>query len=207
MCSDEEIKIRQELHQVSIFELERGQDINTKLAKINPEYAVKWYKRSAADTDMNNPNSIRPLPILSLTLDYLLDEIMDVDQVTHSFKIYTFVADRVRAIRQDLAIIGDTSADTHIEILQRIARFYCLAMNEGIGLENYDQKHNLDQLKSTLLSLRESYQEVNSMDDVQQPYSDNQLEFLSYSIVVHIDDQFLCTEILRSISELTAFII
>jgi len=41
MCSDEEIKIRQELHQVSIFELERGQDINTKLAKINPEYAVK----------------------------------------------------------------------------------------------------------------------------------------------------------------------
>jgi len=156
---------------------------------------------------MNNPNSIRPLPILSLTLDYLLDEIMDVDQVTHSFKIYTFVADRVRAIRQDLAIIGDTSADTHIEILQRIARFYCLAMNEGIGLENYDQKHNLDQLKSTLLSLRESYQEVNSMDDVQQPYSDNQLEFLSYSIVVHIDDQFLCTEILRSISELTAFII
>jgi hypothetical protein len=116
--------------------------------QVKPEWAVKIFKRSAADTKLDDPLKIRPLPMISLVLDYLLDEIADVDKKEnpkflkpfktkkHTFaEIYVFLFDRTRAIRQELIILNESTRKEHIQLLEKIARFHCLAANEGVDLD------------------------------------------------------------------------
>jgi len=70
-------------------------------------------------------------------LDYLLDEIADVDKksntkflkprnaLKHTFsEIYVFLFDRTRAIRQELVILNENTKKNHIQLLEKIARFH-----------------------------------------------------------------------------------
>jgi hypothetical protein len=52
-----------------------------KPPQVKPEWAIKLYKRSAADVKLNDPLTIRPIPMMTMVLDYLLDEILDVDRM------------------------------------------------------------------------------------------------------------------------------
>lgn len=144
--------------------------------KVKPEWAVKLYKRSAADVVLDDPETIRPIPLASLVLEYLLDEIADADKTKkskfllphnaqkHSFKeIYVFLFDRTRAIRQELVILDQSTSKGHVELLEKIARFHCLAANEGLDLDCFDIKQNSEQFTSTMTTLRDSYDLINSL--------------------------------------------
>jgi hypothetical protein len=181
MCSVEEAFKRQMNRDLSIFEMDPDDNDLSVIDKDNPprvkpEWAVKLYKRSAADVVLDDPETIRPIELANLVLDYLLEEIADVDKEKnskfllphnsqkHSFKeIYVFLFDRTRAIRQELVILGQITSKGHVELLEKIARFHCLAANEGLDLDCFNVKQNSEQFTSTMTTLRESYDLINSL--------------------------------------------
>lgn len=125
MCDEAEAYRREESRDLSIFEMDPE---NTDLSvidrdrppRVKLDWAVKMYRRSAADVRLDDPLTVRPIPIIKLVLDYLLDEIADVDKVENSKflkpyesakftfnEIFVFLFDRTRVIRQELTILGE----------------------------------------------------------------------------------------------------
>lgn len=162
-------------------------------------------------------------------MDYLLDEIADVDKksntkflkprnaLKHTFsEIYVFLFDRTRAIRQELVILNENTKKNHIQLLEKIARFHWLAANEALDLECFDMKQNSEQFTSTLTSLRESYDLVNeiledessefkgvSTDNMYQ--SDKEGEFRALMILTQIHNHLEVLETLKSMSRRNAY--
>lgn len=135
MCTEKEGMLRQSSRQLDIFERDPSYFIDgewlDQLPRAKPEWCIKKYSRSDAGKDYEEPFS---LDILQRTLNYILDNIIDVDNQknvqyvtkvgaeTHDFfDIYDFVYDRFRSINQDLTILQlDTKKET-IEVF-----FFCL---------------------------------------------------------------------------------
>lgn len=76
MCSIEEAYSRQSARDLSIFEMDpQGTDLSViekdKPPQVKPEWAVKIYKRSAADVKLDDPLKVNALPecILNISID------------------------------------------------------------------------------------------------------------------------------------------
>lgn len=115
MCPDPEIQLRTETKDLADFE-------------DRPEWCVKKFQRPAADKKMDNPVLIRPLKVLRQTMDYLINNILDVDckkenkimftKKNFNFsQIYSFLEDRFRAIRQDMVITSTKTPKDTIDVL------------------------------------------------------------------------------------------
>ena len=63
--------------------------------------AVKEYSRSSADQEEPLPHHLRPGPVLSFTMNYLVTAIMDV-QYSVRCDWFDFLWNRTRAIRKDI---------------------------------------------------------------------------------------------------------
>lgn len=61
--------------------------------------AIKEYSRSSADQEEPLPHELRPLPVLSMTMDYLVTQIMDQGHENYR-DWYDFVWNRTRGIRK-----------------------------------------------------------------------------------------------------------
>lgn len=61
--------------------------------------AIKEYSRSSADQEEPLPHELRPLAVLSMTMDYLVTQIMDQGH-EHYRDWYDFVWNRTRGIRK-----------------------------------------------------------------------------------------------------------
>ena len=216
MCHPDEIKLRFKYNDFNIFETEPStyrQGVPSKEYRphIKAQWCLKKYVRAAADRTMNDPKYLRPPIMLACTMEYLTDNILDVDlvgiaQTPYAYnqkkdllsEIYAFVCDRTRAIRQDFSIIGHKCHKHYIQIYEKVARFHLLASNQCVGMSSFDQKINSDQLTDTLASLRESYQLVRGLkewlmisrkpinpENVYQ--SPNEDEFYAYSLLCYQD--------------------
>ena len=201
-------------------------DLTVKSKEILPqvklERAVKAYKRSAADVTLNDPLTVRPLPIIEHVLDYLFEDIADADSTYKGSKnifaseptigdVFIFIFDRTRAIRQELTIINDPTHRITIQAYEKIARFHCLTANEGLDVEGVNHKLNSDQLTSTLTSLRDCYdlvnetlnnaqlegKEIQSDDKVYQ--SPKEAEFRAYMIMAQIKDLLEVNEMIKTL--------
>jgi hypothetical protein len=76
MCSPSEIE--EVWRSISPFEMDTSQSQN-EVPPANPDWAIRTYLRPAADVEVGLSEVMRPLPIISMTLDYILDEIIDAD--------------------------------------------------------------------------------------------------------------------------------
>jgi nuclear mRNA export protein SAC3 len=141
---------------------------------------VKKFRRSAAGVDEQLPSDLRTPKALKMSTDYLIDRIVGGRQPFAS--VHKFVWDRTRAIRNDITILQFTSpADVKIAIycLERIARFHILALHQLSQNEEFDAHQEREQLNSTLVSLRNLY------DDHRSTYvSPQEAEFRAYSILL-----------------------
>ena len=87
------------------------QTVTSVLIKVDHTAAIKEYSRSSADQEEPLPHELRPLPVLSMTMDYLVIQIMD--QVQDNYRDwYDFVWNRTRGIRK-------VTTTTQNNILQR----------------------------------------------------------------------------------------
>lgn len=222
MCSPREMKAREEQNILNILESDPklsyyDPDQKRYIIKVNPDNAVKVFSRPAADTVMDDPENIRPPIVLAKTINYLLEEIVDIDTKQEKQKkifrhdgldlnfenISKFVEDRFRSIRQDFTILNLKGDKNNIDGHEKIARFLILCLNETLDYDAFSGQQSLfklyvQQLNATMTSLREFYQYVeqrqtsesinNNSDNFY--VSPNQAEFYSYSILLSIKETF-----------------
>ncbi|CAI2385121.1 unnamed protein product [Moneuplotes crassus] len=223
MCELSEIQKRERCRELYTFELDPDDNDLSVVSKecppkANIEWCIKNYKRSAADIKLDDPLTIRPIPLQVLILDYMLDEIVDSDKMEktkfyqkktiHFDEINRFFFDRTRAMRQELTLIGDNTCKGHIQLLEKIARFHCLASNEAIGGEDFSIKQNNEQFTSSLTMLRESYNTVNDIldDPKSSGVSSSEVyrspfegEMRAYMILTQMNDTLEVLETLKSL--------
>jgi hypothetical protein len=194
MCSSTEALRREDSHTLNIFEIAPSTDLaSSHKPQVYLPWAIKEYMRSAPDTK----DTARDPEALTRTLDYLINNILDVDtdgnpfdytlptgEMSHKFShIYDFISNRVRAIAKDYKILGNTTTDSYVNDHERIARFLILSCVEGVGQEDFDSKLNADRIKDILVTcLHHSYRERKELGLSNQ----NEAEFVAYSILYNL---------------------
>ena len=73
-------------------------------AELDPLKAVKEYSRSSADQEEPLPHELRPAPVLKLTMDYLIRNIITLELARRS-DWFDFLWNRTRAIRKVILFI------------------------------------------------------------------------------------------------------
>lgn len=93
---------------------------------------------------------------------------------------------RTRAIRQDFIVQSERGALT-IECHERIARYHilCLHWKGGTGAEGWSEQQELEQLRKTIRSLTEFYEDLRQSSGRPSP---NEAEFRAYNLLLHMHD-------------------
>ena len=117
MCPDAEWALRLRSCDIHFFETLQDQP--------HRPFAVKQFRRIA---DAGDRLSIRPPSVLERTIDHLWTLL---DGEGPWLRVYNFVADRTRAVRQDLGLQYDATnlsfLRSSIRIHEQVARFHILA--------------------------------------------------------------------------------
>ncbi|KAI8871519.1 hypothetical protein GQ42DRAFT_144557, partial [Ramicandelaber brevisporus] len=184
MCPSYEIAEREFNNTVDRFEM--IPDSNPR--RFDLDKAVKKYVRSGAGKEEQVPSELRPEPVLKLTLDYLINEIL----AKHSdlSKTQSFLRDRMRAIIQDTTI-QHLRGKIAIELHEKITRFHILSLHVMSDTSGFSEQSDWDVLNNYLQSLDQLYndtRENNIYEATQQLASPNEPEFRAYHIISHIRD-------------------
>ena len=149
----------------------------------DPAATVKIYRRPAAGRELPLPDEVRPPEVLRRTLDYLVHTLLPVQPDDPQFaRVQAFLWNRTRAIRQDF-IVQSERGKIAIECHERIARYHilCLHWKGGVGAEGWSEQQELEQLRKTLRSLIEYY-------DDSHGNCPNEAEFRAYNLLLHVRD-------------------
>ncbi|WFD36241.1 glycerol ethanol, ferric requiring protein [Malassezia cuniculi] len=151
----------------------------------DPSATVKIYRRPAAGRELPLPDEVRPPEVLKRTLDYLFHTLLPEQPDDPAFaKVQAFLWNRTRAIRQDFIVQSERGLIA-IECHERIARYHilCLHWKGGVGAEGWSEQQELEQLRKTLRSLMEYY------DDYRiHGTCPHEAEFRAYNLLLHIRD-------------------
>uniref|UniRef100_A0A914ZAP6 SAC3/GANP/THP3 conserved domain-containing protein n=1 Tax=Panagrolaimus superbus TaxID=310955 RepID=A0A914ZAP6_9BILA len=110
---------------------------------------VKEYSRPAADKNVYLED-VRPYEVLIITTEYLLGLLDSYQQKNQWQIVYGFIADRFRAIRQDL-IVQQLPPQQIIRLLELQIPFYLNARKlcEDLKIQNYDKKLHHSEMDET----------------------------------------------------------
>ncbi|WKX94716.1 hypothetical protein Q1695_011744 [Nippostrongylus brasiliensis] len=119
MCPESEIRFRMKNDMVHLLE---KSDDGRKDVEGAKRKMVKEYTRPAAGCDHLHPDILRPPDVLLVTVRYLMD--LYKSQKTSRFNAaFSFVSDRLRAVRQDM-ILQDICPKDTLELLEEMIPFY-----------------------------------------------------------------------------------
>ena len=209
MCSEREMKEREEQNLLSIFELDPEKtkyDNKTQqyIKKVKPEFAIQTYTRPGGDLNKVDNSDLRTPKALRDTMNYIINEIIDSDHIKNKkftklfqidFKeICLFVTDRFRAIRKNFTILDNMKSNKDCIIChEQIARFLIICLNETIDIKSISGDQgiynlNMKELNLTLTSLSEFYEYSDRQKELdcnnENIYiSPNKEEFISYFIL------------------------
>ncbi|KAF9397700.1 hypothetical protein BGX21_008597 [Mortierella sp. AD011] len=147
---------------------------------INHARAVKAYARPAAGVEQPLPSDVRPPDVLLSTLDYLVTEIVDDNDLSDS---HAFVRDRTRSIRQDFTLQNNRGIEA-VQAHETIARYHILCSHQLCENENFSEQQEMEQLRKVLTSLQEFYDDMRR-EGIPCP---NEAEFRAYHILSHLRD-------------------
>lgn len=114
MCPAAERVRREKECRLHRFEVAPG--LRGDRPRADPQRAVKEYSRPAAGKAQPSPSQLRPPSVLLATVRYLASEVAERADASRT-EVATFVADRLRAVRLDLALqrAGDSEAAVVLE--------------------------------------------------------------------------------------------
>lgn len=190
MCPEFEREEREFQKELDPLEVYPGTD------RVDPRIAVKIYRRPAAGRELPLPEDVRPPPVLKRTLDYLFHDLLPTDPNDPRFtSVQGFLWNRTRAVRQDFIVQSEGGAIA-IECHERIARYHilCLHWRGGPGAEGWSEQQELEQLRKTMRSLIEFYDDnrrkasAGSSASAGQQASPNEAEFRAYNLLLHLRD-------------------
>ncbi len=175
---------REMLRSNQIRDEETGRDVPSE------ERMIKRFRRSAAGYDEQLPSDIRTPETLRMTLNYLLDNVVEGEGRLAT--VHKFVWDRTRGIRNDFSIQQVTREEDvriAIDCFERIARFHILSLHqlsnpENLVSEHFDAHQEREQLNNTLLSLMYYYDDHRGRQSFQ-----NEAEFRAYCIIFELQSQ------------------
>ncbi|XAR57164.1 hypothetical protein NMG60_11025212 [Bertholletia excelsa] len=146
--------------------------------------AVKKYNRTAE----READLIRPMPILQMTINYLLT-LLDQPYDENFLGLYNFLWDRMRAVRMDLRMQHIFNLDA-IKMLEQMIRLHIIAMHElceytkGEGFsEGFDAHLNIEQMNKTSVELFQLYDD-HRKKGIQVP---TEKEFRGYYALLKLD--------------------
>ncbi|XP_046661157.1 uncharacterized protein LOC124354606 isoform X1 [Homalodisca vitripennis] len=179
MCPERERILRQLRHGVATYERIPG------TYQMDENKAVKEYIRSSADQEVPLAHDLRPGPVLSLTMNYLITNIINrVDNSDENKAIwYSFCWNRLRSIRKDIILQQLCDMET-VEIVEQCARFHicCYDHMWGADVSGFDDKINTQNLIDCLQTLKHMYEDL-AKHNVTCP---NEPEFYSYLILLKL---------------------
>ena len=181
MCPEKERYMREVQYDLSPYEM-------TEDRTVCHSKAIKKFSRSSADKDEPLPHELRTGPVLMMTMDYLLCNIlpkMDDGISCELDMCYNYIWDRSRAMRSDITQqhLVDLCA---VNVLERCVRFH-LYSSERLSSEPpdvFDPKLNTEHIQKSMQSLKELYHDL-SLSNI---YCDNEPEFRCYEILLNVYD-------------------
>ncbi|KAK5861477.1 hypothetical protein PBY51_022871 [Eleginops maclovinus] len=185
MCPEKERYMRETRKQLSVFEVFPDTEM------VDHSAAIKEYSRSSADQEEPLPHELRPLSVLSMTMDYLVSLIMDQGHDNYR-DWYDFVWNRTRGIRKD--IIQQHLCCPHtVSLIEKCTRFHvhCAHHLCEEKLSSFDAKINNENMTKCLQSLKEMYQDLNTRNI----YCPLEAEFRQYSVLVKLNDGDILREV------------
>ncbi|XP_034417060.1 germinal-center associated nuclear protein [Cyclopterus lumpus] len=185
MCPEKERYMRETRKQLSVFEVIPDTEM------VDHKVAVKEYSRSSADQEEPLPHELRPLPVLGMTMDYLVTQIMDQGHFNYR-DWYDLVWNRTRAIRKDITQQHLCCPHT-VSLIEKCTRFHvhCAHHLCEERLSTFDAKINNENMTKCLQSLKEMYQDL----AMRQIYCPLEAEFRQYSVLLKLDDGDILREV------------
>jgi hypothetical protein len=188
MCSVEEARLRMETRQVDRFEMVSS-TVSDSVIQIDLNKAVKKYQRSSADKKYF-ASEIRTIKACNESIEFLLNTVLDFDvspkpgfaqqcYTANFFDIYSFLRDRLRAIRVDLHLQNIVTDPVFIRTHERCLRFELLSLyllwGRDFGTEKkFDIHMSLTSLSQTIDPLTNAYKK--RRDDPTSTIKEDQIE-------------------------------
>ncbi|XP_067300375.1 germinal-center associated nuclear protein [Pseudorasbora parva] len=185
MCPEKERYMRETRNQLSVFEVVPDTE------KVDHFAAIKEYSRSSADQEEPLPHELRPLPVLSMTMDYLVTQIMDHGEGNYR-DWYDFVWNRTRGIRKDITQQHLCDPVT-VSLIEKCTRFHihCAHHLCQEPMMSFDSKINNENMTKCLQSLKEMYQDLAT----KEVYCLNEAEFRQYNVLLKLNDGDILREV------------
>ncbi|XP_075685674.1 germinal-center associated nuclear protein [Rhinoderma darwinii] len=185
MCPEKERYMRDTRNQLSIYEFLPGTD------KLDHAAAIKEYSRSSADQEEPLPHELRPIPMLCMTMDYLVNHIMDQGEDNYR-DWYDFVWNRTRGIRKDITQQHLCDPLT-VSLMEKCMRFHihCAYQLCEEPMSSFDPKINNENLTKCLQSLKEMYQDLENRGESCLCES----EFRGYSVLLNLNKGDILREV------------
>jgi len=168
----------------------------------DPQFFVKEFARSSAGREIR-PADVRPVCILARTVRYLLTQALERRDVAVAQR-HHFISDRLRAVRQDLAVQGvprgaSQESQAAVSLLAACVRYYILQQYRMCDspLADFDPVLNVKQLQEVLAGVVRAYRDWPPLDPAPQStpepppfsfdYDDDEDEFLRPARDVNAD--------------------
>ncbi|NXU55150.1 GANP protein, partial [Turnix velox] len=191
MCPEKERYMRETRNQLSAFELIPGSD------KVDHAAAIKEYSRSSADQEEPLPHELRPSEVLSMTMDYLVTNIMDQGEGNYR-EWYDFVWNRTRGIRKDITQ-QHLCNPLMVSLIEKCTRFHihCAHHLCEEPMSSFDAKINNENMTKCLQSLKEMYQDLANKGI----YCESEAEFRGYNVLLNLNKGDILREVQQFRSE------
>ncbi|NXG58602.1 GANP protein, partial [Hemiprocne comata] len=185
MCPEKERYMRETRNQLSIFEVLLGSD------KVDHVAAIKEYSRSSADQEEPLPHELRPSEVLSMTMDYLVTNIMDQGEGNYR-EWYDFVWNRTRGIRKDITQ-QHLCNPLMVSLIEKCTRFHihCAHHLCEEPMSSFDAKINNENMTKCLQSLKEMYQDLANKGI----YCNSEAEFRGYNVLLNLNKGDILREV------------
>ncbi|CAN9497974.1 unnamed protein product [Ophioblennius macclurei] len=185
MCPEKERYMRETRKQLSVYEVIPSTEM------VDHAAAVKEYSRSSADQEEPLPHELRPLPVLCMTMDYLVTQTMD--QSNDNYRDwYDFVWNRTRGIRKDITQ-QHLCCPMTVSLIEKCTRFHvhCAHHLCEEHMSSFDAKINNENMTKCMQSLKEMYEDL----AMRQVFCPREAEFRQYSVLLKLNDGDILREV------------
>ncbi|RUS74574.1 hypothetical protein EGW08_017655, partial [Elysia chlorotica] len=187
MCSEKERYYREDIRRLALYEVipSTMTSLTGLKSKVDHTRAVKEYSRSSADQEEPLPHELRPLPVLMMTMNYLLTMVADEGGEGKWSEWYDFLWNRTRGIRKD--ITQQQLCEVQVaELLEKCTRFhiFCSARLCEEDMMSFDAKINNENLTKCLQTVKELYADL----ERRKVYCQNEAEFRAYMVLMNLNE-------------------
>ncbi|XP_069596347.1 SAC3 domain-containing protein 1 isoform X1 [Ranitomeya imitator] len=166
MCPERERQERESQGRLHQYEIQRSQRAGKDprgrgRPTADPEKTVKEYSRPAAGKELSCPMDLRPPATLAKTVQYLLMGVcssVNFRDLSSLAKAYTFVFDRLRAVRQDLIVQRIRGPEGALVLEGSLGFLLCAPyLVTDLPLADYDEVLHSTQVRESFAELIECY--------------------------------------------------